>query len=290
MENNGAFKRRVQFVRPQPIVTAPSEEDDPEPPRQQKRGRQEVVKVLQKRQQKPRIEEPEHESPARQRRRMQIEELESEKEEPIALEKGSASEETDLGYLCQRFLRAANDQTEIRALLGQNGLRQLGFFNIPPPDPSDADGTELLKNPKALAECLCASNASLGYIGEGMPANDNVVIEKLGVLLQWWGVARKAFAIVAILEALRKRNRRRGSKGIEERYAKVIEGLPEEARPCGFRQAQKYEKLGKFLARFPQFLHQTEFTTLHDWTNVLLAEQEKAMTVLEAFVKQYPSV
>lgn len=96
---------------------------------------------------------------------------------------------------------------------------------------------------------------------------DNVLdVENWGVLLKWWRVVERAFSITGLFAHLRGM-RRRGKKALPDRYALVLQRLKNknEGKVLSFKQAEKYDRLGRFLLQFPSFVFQIHLVSLADW-------------------------
>jgi hypothetical protein len=70
-----------------------------------------------------------------------------------------------------------------------------------------------------------------------MPGDDESAVEKWGALLKWWHIVERSFSVMGVFAHL-----------------------------CRMRkQAEKYDRLGKFLLRFPRFVFQLQLLSLADW-------------------------
>ncbi len=79
-------------------------------------------------------------------------------------------------------------------------------------------------------------------------------------LQMWWRIARRGCQIHGMFQLLRVEKSK--LKTLPERYAFLVK---DEVAVLSFRQAGKYDRLGKFLAQFPLFVYQRKWTTLSDW-------------------------
>ncbi len=52
--------------------------------------------------------------------------------------------------------------------------------------------------------------------------------------------------------------------GLPERYAVLVKRV-KEGEVLSFKQAEKYDRLGRFLLRFPRFVYQIQLVSLSDW-------------------------
>ena len=76
----------------------------------------------------------------------------------------------------------------------------------------------------------------------------------------WWRTVKRACQIHGIFELLRGQKSKE-QKTLTERYASLVK----EQVVMSFRQAARYDRLGKFLKQFPLFVYQRKWVTWADW-------------------------
>jgi hypothetical protein len=67
---------------------------------------------------------------------------------------------------------------------------------------------------------------------------------------------------------------------IEQRYADLIATAKLESSSFHFKHAAKYDRLGQFLLRYPDFLYQRQVVTLADWLERISREKSATIDVI----------
>ena len=138
------------------------------------------------------------------------------------------------------------------------------------PDPAKlAAAQNIVKDVEALRACLCDVAPTISSI------------EGLGVLLSWWRVVDRACRMRAIFTELRDNNGGDGQT-LRMRYGELASKVSGTA-VC-FEQAWRYERLGGFLAEFPQFVFQRQLVTVADWFQNVEGEKGVLLDVLSSIV------
>jgi hypothetical protein len=96
--------------------------------------------------------------------------------------------------------------------------------------------------------CLCEQEVSL-----------NTAEARMSITV-WWRTVKRACQIHGIFELLRGQKSKE-QKTLTERYASLVK----EQVVMSFRQAARYDRLGKFLKQFPLFVYQRKWVTWADW-------------------------
>ena len=166
------------------------------------------------------------------------------------------------------LMRAAEAEYARIVELAKNGLDlSASAVRMDAPDPTKLVARNIVKDVEALRECLCDVAPIISSI------------EGLGVLLSWWRVVGRACQMRALFTELRSR---KGQKTLRMRYGELASKVPE-AAVC-FEQAWKYERLGGFLAEFPQFVFQRQLVTVADWFQNIEGEKGVLLDVLPSIV------
>ena len=129
-------------------------------------------------------------------------------------------------------------------------------LNVPDPNCASANaGAILLMNAEKLTQCLVEDGVDI--------PDDCLAVERWGSLLRWWRVVNRAFAIAGIFASL---NARKNSKRttLQSRYSNLIKGLKQE-KVLSYPHACTYDRLGRFLLHYPQFVFQLEWVSWADW-------------------------
>ncbi len=84
-----------------------------------------------------------------------------------------------------------------------------------------------------------------------------------GALCSSGGVAERSFSVTGLFAHFR--GMRKGKKTLTERCAVLVKRLKTDGKVLSFKQAEKYDWLGKFLLRFPRFVLQIQLVSLADW-------------------------
>ena len=93
-------------------------------------------------------------------------------------------------------------------------------------------------------------------------------VEKWGVLVKWWRIVELALFLTGLFSHWR--NMRKGKKNLKVRYNELVDKHVREDKAeaiLSFKQAEKYDRLGKFLHEFPKFIFQLQFVSLGDWVH-----------------------
>lgn len=73
----------------------------------------------------------------------------------------------------------------------------------------------------------------------------------------------RSFSVTGLFARLR--GMRKGKKTLQERYASLVKRLKTDSKVLSFKQAEKYDRLGRFLLGFPRFVFQIQLVSLADW-------------------------
>lgn len=119
-------------------------------------------------------------------------------------------------------------------------------------------------NGQLLQLCLC----------DGHEQQDVRSLEAVGTLQSWQRIAVRACRIAGVFGHLRAGNK--NTLRIEERYAELV-ATAQLASAFHFSHAAKYDRLGQFLLRYPDFLYQRKFVTLADWLERISGKNKKAV-------------
>ena len=79
----------------------------------------------------------------------------------------------------------------------------------------------------------------------------------------------RSWSVTGLFAHLRNSNIRK-AKTLPERYAALVKGL--RGKVLSFKQAEKYDRLGKFLLSFPLFVFQLQLVSLADWLRKIRAK------------------
>ena len=90
-------------------------------------------------------------------------------------------------------------------------------------------------------------------------------MEKYGLLMGWWRVVKRAYLLVGVFACLGEKKSRGKKKSLRVRYEIYAERVKKEGKPLSFIQAQKYDRLGQFLLKYPGFVFQLQFVSLDHW-------------------------
>jgi hypothetical protein len=116
---------------------------------------------------------------------------------------------------------------------------------------------------EAAGKALWDDEEKLKRFLSSTPGDDASAVEKWGALLKWWHVVERSFSVTGLFAHLRVA--RKGKKTIPERYAVLMKRFGKADKLLSFKQAEKYDRLGKFLLRFPRFVYQIQLVSLGDW-------------------------
>jgi hypothetical protein len=88
-----------------------------------------------------------------------------------------------------------------------------------------------------------------------------------GTLFKWWRIVNRAFSIVGVFEHLRVKKQ----KGVtlKDRYVETVQSLKQKQgkqnKMYSYGQAAIYDRLGKFLLKYPRFVYQLQLVSLKNW-------------------------
>ena len=183
--------------------------------------------------------------------------------------------EEDSDVSCEDFLasleRAEEDVKTVFAMLKEAAASEkmvLKLENMAVPDPtaaSPARGAVLVTKKEDLICCL----------QEPEPVDQ---IERWGDLLRCRRVAKRAFEIAGLFAFLRSRDSV-GGMTITARYKYAIKDME---KVFSFSHAARYDRLGRFLLEFPQFVSQLQFVKLNDWFQKVNVAKGKSVVVMDA--------
>jgi hypothetical protein len=131
--------------------------------------------------------------------------------------------------------------------------------NVKLPDPSCTTanaGAALLSDDLKLSQCLVDDDFT------GID-DEYLVDERWGTLFKWWRVVNRAFAIAGIFASLRARKKVKGVK-LKDRYVEAVKRLKQQ-KVYSYAHACTYDRLGRFLLEFPQFVYQLQVVSWADW-------------------------
>jgi hypothetical protein len=142
------------------------------------------------------------------------------------------------------LLEAEGELTDIQAIAKGEGAVPPSVPAEGPPDVDQVIGSATLDN----IVCFCEQEVALNTAEAHMS------------IQVWWRIAKRGCQIHGMFELLRVEKSK--LKTLPERYALLVK---DHVAVLSFRQAGKYDRLGKFLAQFPLFVYQRKWTTLSDW-------------------------
>ena len=142
----------------------------------------------------------------------------------------------------------------------------------PPSAVTEAECAERWLEDGCLEEPRCCLAVD-DELGMGHPQHQRPV-ERIGVLMRWWRIVRRSFALAGLWRALEKkrsRTKKKCRKSLKDMYNAKMEEIKGEGqvRVYGYDQVVKYVQIGEFLAQYPQFVMQTLRTRLSDWLKPL---------------------
>lgn len=153
----------------------------------------------------------------------------------------------------------------------------LKVSNVCVPDARSASadsGSVILLDDAKLSLCL----------SEISTQDDWQAVERWGALLKWWRLVNRCFAITGIFAHLRAQ-KDLGGLNLKKRFAKEVDRLKKTRNAKGkkvwsYTQASAYDRLGRFLVKYPQFVYQMQLVSLADWDRVV-GDEGKMITILE---------
>jgi len=156
------------------------------------------------------------------------------------------------------FERARQDVALVTAMMKEAAVAgvtlQVGAVRVPDSKLAcEAAGKVLWDDEEKLKRCLASSQGDDG----------GSAVERWGALLKWWRVVERSFSVTGLFAHLR--GMRKGKKTLAERYAVLVKRLKAAGKVLSFKQAEKYDRLGKFLLRFPRLVFQLQLVSLADW-------------------------
>jgi hypothetical protein len=138
----------------------------------------------------------------------------------------------------------------------KKGGLMLKISKIDVPDAKCASakaGSVVLLDDVKLGQCLCESSIP----------DDWHAVERWGVLLKWWRLVNRCFAITGVFAHLRAQ-KERGGANLRKRYVKEV-GRLKQQKVYSYSQAAMYDRLGRFLVQYPGFVYQLQLVSLADW-------------------------
>jgi hypothetical protein len=152
--------------------------------------------------------------------------------------------------------------------------------NIPDPSCAGADvGSSVLFNDVKLSQCLVDDFSG---VDDGCRA-----VERWATLLKWWRLLNRAFAIAGMFASLRARKKKKGVT-LRDCYVEAVKRLQQkqqekQGKVYSYAQAAIYDRLGRFLIQYPQFVYQLQLVSLTYWYQNV-GDDEKLVDVLEASI------
>lgn len=142
------------------------------------------------------------------------------------------------------FERAQKDVEVVTFMMEEAAIAgvalQVGALHVPDSNLAVADaGKVLLDDMEKLKRCLA-------YL---QGPDDESAVERWASLLKWWRIAERSFSVTGLFAHLRQM---RQGKALRERYANLVKKTGDKL--LSFKQAEKYDRLGRFLLRFPRFM------------------------------------
>lgn len=147
----------------------------------------------------------------------------------------------------------------------------LKLENMAIPDPTAATlarGAVLVTKKDDLVRCL----------QESEPKDQ---IERWGDLNKWRRTAKRAYEIAGLFAFLRSRDSEGGTT-IAARYKYATKDV---GKVLSHPHAARYDRLGRFLLEFPQFVNQLQFVKLNDWFQKVTVAKGKSVVVMDAVKK-----
>ena len=208
-----------------------------------------------------------------------VEKRQLRKKVDVAKEKGeNAMVEENTDTTCDDFLaaleQAAEDRKTVAAMLKEVAAAEkvvLKLENMAVPDPTAATparGAVLVTKKEDLVRCL----------RETEPVDQ---IEQWGDFLKWRRIAKRAFEIAGLFAFLRSRDSEGGST-IAARYKYATKDV---GKVLSHPHAARYDRLGRFLLEFPQFVNQLQFVKLNDWFQKVTVTKGRSVVVMDAVKK-----
>jgi hypothetical protein len=197
-------------------------------------------------------------------------------EEPENEDENEMEESDDVEMEVEKFdidalLSKAKEDVEIVSNMlkerNKDGGLVIKVSNLNVPDPTCASanaGAILVMNAEKLTQCLVEDGVEI--------PDDCLTVERWGTLLQWWRVVNRAFAVTGIFASLNSRKNSKRSS-LQTRYANLIKGLKQE-KVLSYPHACTYDRLGRFLLQYPQFVFQLQWVSWADWFQSVGGEEK----------------
>jgi hypothetical protein len=168
--------------------------------------------------------------------------------------------------VARKLEEAEKEYDDIRALQAGGGAVP-ATPALDPPGEGPPNVEQVIESAKLDdARCLCETESI---------ALDTV--EARMSLQMWWRIANRACQIHGLFQKMREQKSKEAT--MLERYEKILaEQLADREGVLKYVQASKYDRLGKFLARFPNFIFQRKWITLADWLQKV--DKDKALVDL----------
>ena len=172
-------------------------------------------------------------------------------------DEGVVGEDSGLKEL---FKRAREDVSLVEAMLQEanagGGGVEVKIGNISIPDlkmATKAVGKTIFADVEKLKRCLgCLKSAELSSV------------EKWGVMCKWLRCCEQAISVTGLFSHLK--SMRKSKSSLKKRYKILVSHrFKKEDKVLSFRQAERYDRLGKFLLKFPKFMLQLQLVSLSDW-------------------------
>ena len=161
-------------------------------------------------------------------------------------------DEDEIGILLNACRESA---LQVEAMLMNKGGETSPIFVSVPRDALLAPDISLssAEHGGELLEDECKLNTCLSDEPEhGMAA----AVERYGVLLRWWRVVRRSYALHGIFEHLKGR---RGRRSMKDRFESAVKGS------VSYGRATFYVRLAAFLLKYPRFVNQVHLVTVAGW-------------------------
>jgi hypothetical protein len=108
-------------------------------------------------------------------------------------------------------------------------------------------GAALLLDKVKLSQCV---------VDQSKMDDDCLSVERWGTLMKWWRLANRALAMAGIFASLKSKRKKRGIT-LQDRYEEAVNDV-KVGKVYSYPQAAVYDRLGRFLLKYPQFLCQLQ--------------------------------
>jgi hypothetical protein len=136
-------------------------------------------------------------------------------------------------------------------------------------------GAALLLDKDKLSQCVADQSK--------MDDDDCLRVERWGTLMKWWRLANRALTMAGIFASLKSKRKKRGIT-LQDRYKEAVKDV-KVGKVYSYPQAAVYDRLGRFLLKYPQFLCQLQLVTIADWSQRVVpgnARKAKLVDVVES--------